>query len=113
MGSVKIHLMNGGTFDAKYADEEYDSIYESWMKGDMMAFENCCVHGDEVMLIEYADACKETVEGTAYEMFRDDSYYDMWCVRNKDDRRFNSPMSFHFEKHADASEFLRLINMAK
>ena len=48
-----------------------------------------------------------------YEIFRDSSYYDMWCVRNTDDRRFESPMSFHFAKKEDVDEFKRLIELAK
>jgi hypothetical protein len=48
-----------------------------------------------------------------YEIFIDRWYYDMWCVRNTDDKRFESPTSFHFVKESDAREFLRLITLAK
>ncbi len=48
-----------------------------------------------------------------YEIFCDSSYYDMWCVRNTNDRRFDSPTSFHFIKNEDAKKFLELISMAK
>ena len=48
-----------------------------------------------------------------YEIFSDSSYYDMWCVRNTNDRRFDSPMSFHFIERNDAVEFKRLIELAK
>ena len=50
---------------------------------------------------------------TKYEMFQDKSYYDMWCVRSVDDRRFNSPMSFHFAREEDAYDFKRLIEKAR
>ena len=46
-----------------------------------------------------------------YEIFLDESYYGMWCVRSKDDKRFNSPMSFHFSKKEDAESFKYLIEM--
>lgn len=48
-----------------------------------------------------------------YEMFLDMSYYDMWCVRCLSDRRFDSPLSFHFMKKEDAEEFKRLIELAQ
>lgn len=48
-----------------------------------------------------------------YELFRDESYYDLFCVRNINDTRFNNPTSFHFEKYEDAVEFKRLIEIAK
>jgi hypothetical protein len=48
-----------------------------------------------------------------YELFIDESYYGLFCVRNKDDTRFNSPMSFHFETIRDAIEFKRLIEIAR
>ena len=48
-----------------------------------------------------------------YELFCDSSYYDMFCVRNKNDRRFSSPMSFHFTKYEDAKAFFELIQKAK
>jgi hypothetical protein len=47
-----------------------------------------------------------------YELFCDLSYYDMWCVRNIDDKRFQSPMSFHFILKEDAELFKTLIEKA-
>lgn len=47
-----------------------------------------------------------------YEIFCDESYYHMWCVRSMDDKRFNSPTSFHFTFQKDAEEFKRLIELA-
>ena len=32
----------------------------------------------------------------SYELYCDSAYYDMWCVRNVNDNRFQSPTSFHF-----------------
>jgi hypothetical protein len=47
-----------------------------------------------------------------FEIFNDIGYYGMWCVRFAKDRRFCSPMSFHFVKEEDAREFLRLFMLA-
>lgn len=47
-----------------------------------------------------------------YELFQDTTYFDVWCVRSKDDKRFESPMSFHFVKREDAEEFKKLIEIA-
>lgn len=47
-----------------------------------------------------------------YEMFLDEAYYDMWCVRNLNDKRFDSPTSFHFNTKAEAQTFLNLIEKA-
>ena len=52
------------------------------------------------------------MESKDYVMFLDSAYYDMWCMRNKNDKRFNSPTSFHFAKREDAEKFLELITMA-
>ena len=41
-----------------------------------------------------------------YELFYDEGYYGFWCVRNVNDKRFNSPMSFHFSKKEDAETFV-------
>lgn len=49
----------------------------------------------------------------SFELFCDESYYDMWCVRSIDDTRFESPMSFHFVEEGDAKDFKRLIEKAK
>ena len=48
-----------------------------------------------------------------WEIFCDDGYYHMWCVRNIGDRSFNSPMSFHFIDKEDAEKFLELASIAK
>lgn len=48
-----------------------------------------------------------------YELFNDESYYNLFCVRNINDKRFESSTSFHFEKYEDAVEFKRLIEIAK
>jgi hypothetical protein len=48
-----------------------------------------------------------------FEIFYDIGYFDMWCVRCVDDRRFCSPLSFHFDKKEDAEEFIRLLRIAK
>ncbi len=48
-----------------------------------------------------------------FEIFNDSGYYQMWCVRNANDKRFSSPFSFHFDKKEDAEEFKRLIELAK
>ena len=47
-----------------------------------------------------------------YEIFCDESYFSMWCVRLIKDKRFDSPKSFHFQREQDAREFLRLIMIA-
>jgi len=48
-----------------------------------------------------------------WEIFNDDAYYNLWCVRNIGDRSFNSPLSYHFEDKADADKFLELVRKAK
>ena len=48
-----------------------------------------------------------------YEMFLDLSYFDMWCVRDSNDRHFNSPTSYHFDKHEDAIMFYELIKKSR
>lgn len=48
-----------------------------------------------------------------WEMFCDECYYHLYCVRNTNDKRFNSPMSFHFLKKEDAETFLKLIRIAQ
>lgn len=47
-----------------------------------------------------------------WEMYCDVSYYDMWAVRPKDDRDYNSPRLFHFALEADAEKFKELIQKA-
>lgn len=48
-----------------------------------------------------------------YEIFTDDGYYGLWCVRNINDKRFSSPMSFHFVEKQDAEKFKELIEKAQ
>jgi hypothetical protein len=48
-----------------------------------------------------------------WEMFQDDVYYGMFAVRQKNDRQFNSPRLFHFEKKEDAEMFLIYVQRAK
>ena len=48
-----------------------------------------------------------------YEMFSDNSYFDMWCVREKFDKDFNSRTSWHFVNKKDAYDFLMLLTKAK
>lgn len=48
-----------------------------------------------------------------YEIFQDASYYDMWCVRDISDKKFNSRTSWHFILKEDAEQFLKLIREAK
>lgn len=51
--------------------------------------------------------------GEDWELFLDHCYFDMWCVRNVNDKRFDSPTSFHFTKQSDAKEFKRLMEIAE
>jgi hypothetical protein len=48
-----------------------------------------------------------------WEMFSDEGFYGMWCVREKGDTNFNSSRLFHFVNKADAEEFKRLIEMSQ
>jgi hypothetical protein len=48
-----------------------------------------------------------------WEMFCDLSYYDMWCVREIHDKRFDSPTSFHFSTKVAAEAFFILIKGAQ
>lgn len=51
--------------------------------------------------------------GREWEMFNDASYYDMWCVRTIHDKSFNSHVSFHFAKKADADMFFELVRRSQ
>lgn len=142
MNSVTLVLSNGKKIKGHYDEGDFDGIYEDWEKDRVMGFLNCCVKGNEVIGMEYEDVPSDTpmeVPGEVlpywnskgklvlsskdntpqqnnkakFEMFLDSSYYDMWCVRSADDRRFNSPMSFHFNRMDDATEFKRLIELAR
>lgn len=52
------------------------------------------------------------VEEKNWEIFLDHSYYHLWCVRNKQDKDFNSLQSFHFSNKEDAEKFLELVRKA-
>ena len=45
-----------------------------------------------------------------WELFMDVSNYDMWGVRPKNDKNFNSPRLFHFIEKQDAENFKELID---
>ena len=51
--------------------------------------------------------------GRVWEMFCDTSYYDLWCVRIKDDRNFHSDTSYHFIKLDDAHSFVELLKISR
>jgi len=44
-----------------------------------------------------------------WEYFIDKSYYDMTCVRIKNETDFNSQLSFHFDTYKQAMEFVELL----
>ena len=44
-----------------------------------------------------------------WELFLDYSFYDMFCVKPKEDKLFNSPRRFYFNKKEDAKQFKQLI----
>jgi len=52
-------------------------------------------------------------EPQEWEIFLDTSYFDMFCVRQKNDKEFNSPRSFHLALKEDAENFKKLIEKAK
>lgn len=43
-----------------------------------------------------------------WECFRDASYYDMWCVRQKSERRFGH--GFHLVNGGEAEVLCRILN---
>lgn len=45
-----------------------------------------------------------------WEMFLDEWYFHLWCVRPVGDRDFNSPNSRHFVRREDAQNFLNKMN---
>ena len=47
-----------------------------------------------------------------WEMFCDESYYDMWAVRPVGDKDFNSPRLFHVSTREDAIKLVGLLNSA-
>lgn len=48
-----------------------------------------------------------------YELFKDPNYYDLYCVRDKEDITFNSRTSWHFQSKDDAEQFLNLLTKVK
>ena len=46
-----------------------------------------------------------------YEMFIDDSYYGMWCVKEIESRYFDR--TWHFADKKDAYDLLMLLSKAK
>lgn len=48
----------------------------------------------------------------SWELFCDDSFFDMWAVRPVGDGDFNSPRLFHFDKKEDAEKFKELVEKA-
>lgn len=52
--SVTLHLTNGSKVVGEYDGDEYDNLYDQWVRGvGVMAFRNCCVKAKDVVLIEY------------------------------------------------------------
>lgn len=47
--------------------------------------------------------------GVKWELFMDESNYDMWAVRPVGDKDFNSPRLFHFIEKQDAEKFKELV----
>ncbi len=47
-----------------------------------------------------------------YEIFEDNIYYNMWCVRSVGDTHFNNHYSWHFPTKKEAKTFLSLIEIA-
>jgi hypothetical protein len=47
-----------------------------------------------------------------WELFLDDSYYGLWCVRPAGDTDFNSQRTFHFIEKTDAGNFKNLVSKA-
>jgi hypothetical protein len=48
-----------------------------------------------------------------WEIFCDHAFYDMWAVRPKGDRDFNSPRLFHMPSKEDAEALKELLKMSK
>ncbi len=52
-------------------------------------------------------------EKREYEMFCDECYYDMRCVRDISDKKFSSRTSRHLNTKQEAEQLLELLNKAK
>ncbi len=50
--------------------------------------------------------------GREWEWFIDQAYYDCTCVRPKGERKFDSPLSFHFDTSDEAERFVELLKKA-
>ena len=55
----------------------------------------------------------QDLRGRTWEWFIDESYYDQFCVRTKDDNDFNSPISFHFNTFDTTINFINLLKQAR
>lgn len=53
------------------------------------------------------------LRGRSWEMFTDEAYFGMVCVRVSSDRDFNSETSFHFVGHDEAKAFSELIKRSR
>jgi hypothetical protein len=45
-----------------------------------------------------------------WEYFEDMAYFNMWCVRKKDDTSFDSPTSFHVINYIEARKLCDYLN---
>lgn len=52
---------------------------------------------------------KKSVSNVEWELYCDDSFYDMWAIKPKKDKDMNSPRLFHFFLKEDAERFKELI----
>jgi len=52
------------------------------------------------------------LRGRTWEMFCDEFYYGLWCVRIKDDKDFHSDTSYHFVMLEDAHKFVELLKIS-
>lgn len=50
--------------------------------------------------------------GRDWECFYDMSYYDLICVRDVNDRSFDSLSSFHFVKLSEAESFIEALKVS-
>jgi hypothetical protein len=50
--------------------------------------------------------------GREWEMFCDVGYWNYFCVRDIEDRDFNSPTCFHFDTQAEAYQFITLLEVS-
>ena len=52
---VRLHLKNGTVIVAEYEIDEYDDIYDDWVKQgkDILSFINCAVVANEIVAMEW------------------------------------------------------------